>query len=50
MTDGRLIYSMSVSLDGFAASIDGSLDWGLVDPWHRAGLQSLHAVAPATIG
>ena len=29
---GRLIYSMSVSLDGFAAGPDGLLDWGLVDP------------------
>jgi dihydrofolate reductase len=28
---GRLIYSMSVSLDGFAEAADGSLDWVLVD-------------------
>jgi dihydrofolate reductase len=28
---GRLIYSMSVSLDGFAAAPDGSLEWALVD-------------------
>lgn len=28
---GSLTYSMSVSLDGFAAATDGSLDWVLVD-------------------
>jgi dihydrofolate reductase len=28
---GKLIYAMSVSLDGFADSPDHSLDWGLVD-------------------
>ncbi len=28
---GRLVYSMSVSLDGFAAAPDGSLDWVIVD-------------------
>jgi dihydrofolate reductase len=28
---GKLIYGMSVSLDGFADSSDHSLDWGLVD-------------------
>jgi len=28
---GKLIYSMSVSLDGFAAAPDGSLDWVRVD-------------------
>ncbi len=28
---GRLIYSMSVSLDGFAAGPGGSLDWVQVD-------------------
>jgi len=28
---GRLVYSMSVSLDGFAAAADGSLDWVQVD-------------------
>lgn len=33
----RLIYSMSVSLDGFAAAPGGSLDWVQVD-------DELHAV------
>ncbi len=28
---GRLIYSLSVSLDGFAAAADGSLDWVRMD-------------------
>lgn len=28
---GKLVYSMSMSLDGFAAAPDGSLDWVLVD-------------------
>ncbi|HEV8403695.1 MAG TPA: dihydrofolate reductase family protein [Candidatus Limnocylindrales bacterium] len=28
---GTLVYSMSVSLDGFVATPDGSLDWVLVD-------------------
>jgi dihydrofolate reductase len=28
---GRLLYSMSVSLDGYAAAADGSLDWVFVD-------------------
>ena len=28
---GKLVYSMSVSLDGFAAAPDGSLEWALVD-------------------
>jgi dihydrofolate reductase len=28
---GRLIYSMNVSLDGYAADPDGGLDWGTVD-------------------
>jgi dihydrofolate reductase len=28
---GRLIYLMNVSLDGFVATLDGSLDWGVVD-------------------
>ena len=28
---GRLIYSMNVSLDGYVASPDGGLDWGIVD-------------------
>lgn len=28
---GRLIYAMNVSLDGYAATLDGSLDWTLVD-------------------
>ncbi len=28
---GRLIYSMNVSLDGYAAAPDGGLDWGVVD-------------------
>ena len=28
---GRLIYSMNVSLDGFAAGPDGGLDWGTID-------------------
>ena len=34
---GRLVYSMSVSLDGFAAAADGSLEWVRVD-------EELHAV------
>jgi dihydrofolate reductase len=34
---GRLIYSMSVSLDGFVNDRDGSLDWVIVDEeLHRA--------------
>jgi dihydrofolate reductase len=28
---GRVVYSMSVSLDGFAADADGSIDWVIVD-------------------
>ena len=28
---GRLIYCLNVSLDGFAAAVDGSLDWAVVD-------------------
>jgi len=28
---GRLIYSMNVSLDGYAAGPDGGLDWGTID-------------------
>jgi dihydrofolate reductase len=28
---GRLVYSMSVSLDGYAADAAGSLDWVIVD-------------------
>jgi len=28
---GRLIYSMNVSLDGYVATPDGGLDWGIVD-------------------
>ena len=28
---GRLIYSMNVSLDGFAAGPDGGLDWSIID-------------------
>ena len=28
---GRLVDTMSVSLDGYAADADGSLDWVLVD-------------------
>ena len=28
---GRLIYAMSVSLDGFVETPAGSLDWGLID-------------------
>ena len=28
---GRVVYSMSVSLDGFASTADGSLDWVHVD-------------------
>jgi dihydrofolate reductase len=28
---GRLIYSMNVSLDGYAAGPDGGLDWGIID-------------------
>jgi hypothetical protein len=31
VTAGRLIYSMSVSLDGVAADTDGLLDWLTVD-------------------
>ena len=37
MTAGRLIYSLSVSADGYAAAIGGSLDWVTVD-------EELHAV------
>jgi dihydrofolate reductase len=34
---GRLVYSMSTSLDGFAAREDGSIDWVTVDEeLHRA--------------
>ena len=28
---GKVVYSMSVSLDGFAAAPDGSLDWVMMD-------------------
>lgn len=28
---GKLIYNLNVSLDGFVATTDGGLDWGLVD-------------------
>ena len=28
---GRLIYSMNVSLDGYVATPDGGLDWGIID-------------------
>jgi dihydrofolate reductase len=28
---GRVLYSLSVSLDGFAATADGSIDWVIVD-------------------
>jgi len=28
---GRLIYSMNVTLDGYAAGPDGELDWGTID-------------------
>lgn len=28
---GKVVYSMSVSLDGFAATEDGSIDWVIVD-------------------
>ena len=28
---GKLIYSLNVSLDGFVESVDGSLDWAVVD-------------------
>ena len=28
---GKLIYSLNVSLDGFAAASDGGLDWAIVD-------------------
>jgi dihydrofolate reductase len=31
MTVGKLIYSLNVSLDGFAAAPDGGLDWANVD-------------------
>ena len=28
---GKLIYCLNVSLDGFIATLDGSLDWGAID-------------------
>jgi hypothetical protein len=39
---GRLIYSMSVSLDGFVNTPNGSLDWVLIDEetWTSAGQPS----------
>lgn len=44
---GKLIYSMNVSLDGFVATPEGGVDWGLVDDelhsWFNDQMRSLDA-------
>lgn len=45
---GRLIYSMNVSLDGYVAAPDGSLDWTVIDEeihgWWNEGMRQADAV------
>jgi dihydrofolate reductase len=48
---GRLTYSMSVSLDGYAAGADGSLDWVFVDEeLHAAFNEEGRTVATSLYG
>lgn len=44
---GKLIYELNVSLDGFVAGPDGSVDWGLIDDelhtWFNEEMRDLDA-------
>lgn len=46
-TMGRLIYAMNVSLDGYVAAPDGSLDWVNIDDeihaWFNDGTRAVDA-------
>jgi dihydrofolate reductase len=47
----KLIYSMSVSLDGFIAAPDGEIDWGVPDEeLHRFHNQQVHEVGTHLLG